>query len=543
MKDRTGEGVWPQIQRMMSTKTALLLALAIIGALVIFTFPHYGITWDEPAYFKASTLHMEWIGQVIRGAWTGQAAAWLEDGVISRFWHWDPYHVPHPPLSRILSGMAWVGTGNLLGDVSGYRLSTAFFFLILLWVVWSWTRALTDPISAWVAMLSALAMPHLFGHAHFAMTDIPTAALWVATSYAFWRGLEKTSGSVAFGLLWGLAMATKFPGFLIPLPLILWSFLYRNQRSRIYKNFFAAAFLSPLILVLVDPYWWHSTLPRVLEFINASITRPSFGTLFFNKIYSTAQLPWYYSFFMLGVSIPLSILFLVCSGILAAIPKFLSLPERTLPVFCASFLLILPLLPGAVIHDGVRLLLPVFPFLAVLAGVGFKALVGIFSSRIKARGENTVSWTMTVVILAPAFFSLLTIHPFELSYYNTLIGGVKGADRKGLEVTYLQEVISPHFLNRVNQLLPAGASLNGTLSQFLLIENQARGVLRRDIRLVTGVDCDYYLVLMRKSSLRGYFDQWPEEKALIDRWSREGKEPVLARTVQGVPLLLLYKVR
>ena len=147
------------------------------------------------------------------------------------------------------------------------------------------------------------------------------------------------------------------------------------------------------------------------------------------------------------------------------------------------------------------------------------------------------------VILVPAFFSLLTIHPFELSYYNALVGGVKGADRKGLEVTYLQEVISPHFLNQVNQLMPKGATLNGTLSQFLLVEYQARGMLRRDIRLVTGADCDYYLVLMRKSSLRYYFDQWPEEKALIDRWGREGKEPVLARTVQGVPLLLLYKVR
>jgi hypothetical protein len=532
----------------MSTKITLLVVLAAIGILIIATSPHYGITWDEPAYFKATALHMEWIDQVVRGALTGKARAWLQDPVISQFWHWDPYHVPHPPLSRILSGLTWMGTRNFLGEVGGFRLSTALFFLVLLWVVWAWTRALTNATSAWAAMLSTLAMPHLFGHAHFAMTDVPIATLWILTAYAFWRGLEKTSWSVSFGLLWGLAMATKFPGYLIPIPLILWSFFYKINRVRIYKNFFAAVFLSPLVLVLVDPYLWHFTLARIPEFINASITRPSFGTLFYNKIYSTSQLPWYYSFFILGVSIPLSILLSVVSGIIASIPKFRSSPEYILPVFCVSFLLILPLLPGAVIHDGVRLLLPVFPFLAVLSGIGFNSLVSIPTTFItlktkKINRERLFSLITMGIIIIPALYSLLTIHPFELSYYNALIGGVRGADRKGLEVTYLQEVVSSHFLNQINHLLPNGATLNGTMSQFLLVEYQARGMLRKDLRLVTGADCDYYLVLMRKSSLRYYFDQRPEEKALIDRWGREGKEPILARTVQGVPLLLLYKVK
>ena len=432
--------------------------------------------------------------------------------------------------------------------MQGFRLSTVLFFLVLLWVVWVWTQALTGGAAAWLAMLSTLAMPHLFGHAHFAMTDIPISTLWILTAYTFWRGLEKISWSVAFGLILGLALATKFPGFLIPIPLILWSFLYKDNRSLIYKNFYAAVFLSPMILVLLYPYLWHFTAPKILEFINASITRPSFGTLFYNKIYSTSHLPWYYSFFMLGVSIPLSILFSVVSGVIASVQKFRSSPGHSLPVFCALFLLILPLMPGAVIHDGVRLLLPVFPFLAILAGVGFDALVKIFSAIIKGQGRETagakiISLSAMSLILVPAFFSLLAIHPFELSYYNILVGGVRGADQKGLEVTYLQEVINPAFLIQVNQSLPPGATLNGTMSQFLLVEYQARGMLRKDIRLVKGPDSDYYLILMRKSSLRGYFDENPGEKAMINRWSQEGKEPILARSIQGVPLLLLYKVR
>jgi 4-amino-4-deoxy-L-arabinose transferase-like glycosyltransferase len=344
----------------MANKIALVIVLITIGFSVIATSHHYGITWDEPGYFKATALHMEWTKKIIQASWAEKASYWLNDSVITRFWHWDPYHVPHPPFTRILSGLTWLATGNSLGEVRGFRLSTTLFFLILLWVVWAWTRALTNTISAWMAMLSTLALPHLFGHAHFAMTDIPIAALWILTAYAFWQGLEKTSWSVAFGLFLGLAMATKFPGFLIPLPLILWSFLYQNTRSRIYKNFFAAVFLSPLVLILIHPYFWHFPLTRILEFINASTTRTSFGTLFYNKIYSTSQLPWYYSFFMVGVSIPTLILFTALAGLFVSLLKFRSSPEHSLPLFCASFLLITPLMPGAVIHDGVRLLLPAF---------------------------------------------------------------------------------------------------------------------------------------------------------------------------------------
>jgi 4-amino-4-deoxy-L-arabinose transferase-like glycosyltransferase len=532
----------------MKIKIALLLTLIAVGIVLVATSSHYGMTWDEPYYFQASKLHLEWSGRVLQGFRTGDSGSWLEDKDIIPYWHWDPYHVPHTPFTRILSGLTWVGFRSLLGEVSAFRLSTVLFFLALLFIVWVWTKSLVDGPSAWLAMFATMTMPHLFGHAHFAMTDIPITTLWAATVYAYWRGLEKTSWSVAFGLFLGLAMATKFPGFLIPAPLLLWSFLYREIRPKIYRNIFAALFISPLILVGLNPYFWHQTLPRILEFIFLSTTRPSFGNLFFNKIYPTDQLPWYYSFFMVAMTTPATVLALIPVGLFLVVVKAKSRPDYTLPLICALFLLVLPLMPGAVIHDGVRLLLPVFPFLAVISGVGFQAALQMMGRIFDQKGLppgvlRILNLILMVVILFPAGLSLFSIHPFELSYYNALIGGVRGADRKGLEVTYLQEVITPEFLSRLNRLLPAGSSLNGTMSQFLLIEYQKRGVLRKDIRLVNGAEVDYYLILMRKSSLRGYFDERPPEKALIDRWGRDGKEPLLVRSVQGVPLLLLYKVK
>lgn len=530
----------------------MVIVLVAIGILVMATSHHYGFTWDEPYYFKATTLHMEWIGDVFQQVWKGRVAGLFEDSVISQYWHWDPYHVPHPPFSRILSGLTWWGTAGFLGEVRGFRLSTGLFFLVLLGTVWVWTNALSNGLSAWVALLATLAMPHLFGHAHFAMTDIPIATLWILTAYAFWRGLTSTAWSMAFGLFLGFSLATKFPGFLIPIPLILWSFLYRETRPRIYRNVYAAVFLAPFLFVLLYPFLWHFPFPRILEFVYSSTTRlyrpdTSFVSLFFNKIYFSHQLPWYYPFVMVGLTIPVSILPAVLLGIGTVLFKSRENPSQVLPLFCGLFLLLIPLLPGAVIHDGVRLLLPVFPFLAIMAGLGFDGLLKRIQkiAGTEGRRPGIAGWVTgggLGLMLLPAFYSLVMIHPFELSYYNGLVGGIRGAYSKGLEVTYLQEVISPEFLEGINRMLPQGARLNGTKSQFMLREYQDRGNLRKDIRLVKGTDCDYYLVLMRRSSIREYFDPRPEEKAMIDRWGKEGREPVMARTIEGVPLLLLYKV-
>ena len=81
-------------------------------------------------------------------------------------------------------------------------------------------------------------------------------------------------------------------------------------------------------------------------------------------------------------------------------------------------------------HDGVRLFLPTFFFLAAFAGWGAVGLADRIGRSRPGAGcspaPRSRPWSC-----CPAAWGLVRIHPFELSYYNELIGGPRGAWARG----------------------------------------------------------------------------------------------------------------
>ncbi len=204
----------------------------------------------------------------------------------------------------------------------------------------------------------------------------------------------------------------------------------------------------------------------------------------------------------------------------------------------AIFILVLPLMPGAVIHDGIRLLMPAFPFATVLAGVGFYHGCRFFSARLTNysifRHVNNLDKKIGIAIFMVVFslpaINITVIHPYELSYYNILVGGIKGANKLGLETTYLQEVITPSFLASLNTELPQNARLNASFSNFMMEIYQKNGMLRRDIKIVDSINCDFYMLLNRQG-LFNDFERW-----LITH------TPYMVVQLRSVPLIFLYKM-
>src|SRR3954464_9252140 len=95
--------------------------------LVAVTSRDYGITWDEPAYFHASDLHVQWLTGIFDDVIQGHVGRDLDDNRIQAAWHWDAYHVPHPPFSRIVSGLMEAASEPFLHKFTGYRLGPALF--------------------------------------------------------------------------------------------------------------------------------------------------------------------------------------------------------------------------------------------------------------------------------------------------------------------------------------------------------------------------------------------------------------------------------
>ncbi len=89
-------------------------------------------------------------------------------------------------------------------------------------------------------------------------------------------------------------------------------------------------------------------------------------------------------------------------------------------------------------------------------------------------------------MLVPSAWQLIKVHPFELSYYNELIGGPRGAWHAGFELAYWYDPFNAATLDELNRKLPPLAEvdyLNVKTEAMTFGELQSLGQLRSDIIL------------------------------------------------------------
>jgi hypothetical protein len=515
-----------------------------IGTLLftVTTSRDYGVTWDEPPYFHASDLHVQWIRGFADNIASGQPRKSLDDGTIKAAWHWNPYNVPHPPFSRIVSGVGQILSRQYIDKFSAYRIGPALFFALLVTVMFLWAKELFGTATGLFSALAVIVIPNLFGYAHIAVTDLPLASLWFLTVYCFWKGLSDWKWSVMLGAIWGLALATKFPALLIPVPLILWAHLF--HRDKYGNNVFALLFIGPIFMIGIQPYLWHQTGLRILEFLYEGLSRAyrpdaNFTIHFFHQLYFTSELPWYYPFFVVAVTTPEPILLLALVGILSLIRVRQHAPVVLMLLLNLVFVLVLGLMPGAVLHDGLRQILSALPFLAALAAVGYYLLltwiINLVRHRIGPVSIPKIETKLAVLVVLLCGFSplidLYLSHPFQLSFYNRFVGGIRGAYVSGLETTYFMEAFTPDFLKTFNEKMPQNATVNAFVANNIFEFYQKESRLRGDIRITGEQNPDYYVILHRRSTLKAL------ERTLIDR----DKRPVLRVDIAGVPLVSVFK--
>jgi 4-amino-4-deoxy-L-arabinose transferase-like glycosyltransferase len=509
---------------------ALLVALLVAG---VGTLGDYGLTWDEPYYFWAQEKQQRWFAQLVRAPDQALSREGLRLG-----WDPDPYHNPHPPFYKLLANLTRWLTPRSVDDFTAYRLTPATLYavtgVLLGWLV---ARAKGVRVGVFAAALWAT-IPPVFAHAHFAATDTPMTFFGVATVAAFWRSRERRDGIVALGVLLGLAVATKFTAFLLPVPLVLWSARHRDRAGLLALT--AAAPLALGIAILAVPYWWHDPVGGVVAFVRASTSREShtpIAGLLWGKAYPF-HAPWTQPFTMIAVGTPLTLWVPGLVGILRATVRRGRDPDSSMWVAAMSVPLVATLLPQAPNHDGLRLLMPLLPFVAALAAVELAewgSLLGRFWLRASLgdspRGAVALVITASAVVGVQASATWV-YHPYQLSYYNELVAGLSGARSRGLEVTYWMEAFTPRVLRDVQALLPPSAEINLPVGDpFYFRYLQARGRLRPDLSFTSGAELPFQLVLSRVAVLGG------ERMSALDR------VPALySASFDDVPLVRLFRI-
>ena len=180
-----------------------------------------------------------------------------------------------------------------------------------------------------------------------------------------------------------------------------------------------------------------------------------------------------------------------------------------LPLFFLVHLVTLPLIRmlETPAHDGVRLFLPTFFFLASFAGWGVVWVADGLARPRRVRAD-WVRGVVATLVLVPAAWQLVRIHPFELSYYNELIGGPRGAWKAGFELSYWYDAFNDRTLAEINdvKVLPPQAAvdfLNEKSNPDTFHELQSLGYLRGDLYLGTALRGSISLRLAPDPGLQG----------------------------------------
>jgi hypothetical protein len=292
---------------------------------------------------------------------------------------------------------------------------------------------------------------------------------------------------------------TDLPGAILLVPLAVWvirrllGWIFRKspvwsaERPAL-ETWTAILAFAPAVGWLGNPAWWRESLPRLAHYYAISTARrgvlPDIQILYFGQIYEYS-LPWHNAWVLIAITVPAGILIVAVLGLL---DTFWRIPRDRLPLYFLVHLVTLPvlrMLPTPA-HDGVRLFLPTFFFLAAMAGWGLIGLADALAKFFRARAVG-VRTILSGLVLGSAAWQLIQIHPYELSYYNELIGGPRGARRAGFELTYWYDALNGPTLAALNRQFPQGATVEFASEQsnpvMVMQDLQSLGKLRGDLRL------------------------------------------------------------
>lgn len=506
----------------------LAAPLGVIAFLAVaLTARDPGLTWDEAIYCGRAAHYLNWFQDLSAASFGPEAVAWT----------WSAHD--HPPLGCLWIAGAFVLFGPFCDMLTAARLGAAVLFGLTLAVIFLWAAARRGDRAGLLASALFLLMPRVFAHAHFANLEMLTLLLWLLTVAAFERGIENRVWSVLCGIFFGLALLAKVNGVFLPLVLVPWGLLFHGRRAL--RNIGCMALLGPALFFLGWPVLWHFPVTGLEAYLLDKTRRMVIPVQYLGRLYRDRFAPWHYPCVMLLATTPLPILVGAAAGTAAAVrrlcARWRAAAGDALLLGAGAFPLLLLAQPGVPKYDGIRLLLPALPFLAMFAADG---LLDTWD-RCRAAagpGQPPRRWPAAAAALLGLWLLLpvCLFHPHQMAYYGELTGGPAGARRLGLETTYWGDTLDRRALAFLNQHVPAdGAVALVAAGEFVWESYVLLGEVRRDIRLVPfqagGWD---YLVVIPRQGL------WDEQ---VHAWVAT-REPVWSHRLPApgwVPVCLIYR--
>jgi hypothetical protein len=495
-------------------KWFVLLLFLVSSLFVLITNKTTGMVWDEAYYVDASERTSNWFASLSATRPDGVSELKFAAQKAEIFRQaWDTAELEprgHASIPRLLGA---IGIRALrpygIDTLFAMRVPFAFCFGLTLVTLYLLMRKYYGRVTAWITVLAYFFMPHLFGHAHYALTETPSTLFMLLTLYAFLRGLEKKRWALLCGIFFGLALATKATAILLPFMLLPWSLFYQRKKS--VNNLYALFFLAPITLVAVWPWLWQNGPAHLLGYLTWNMTHWQTPVYYFDALYDSFNppVPWNYVPRMIAFTLPLGVLLLATLGFARTITN----PGNnkavgSLLLWAALVPALVQIMPTTPKYDGIRLFHSIFPFIACLAGIGGTVLVRIAAVWNKptqrVQPGELMSTLLILWIILEGGIALIRIQPYYLSYYNPigkfLLSNSQAPFQK-VESAFWGDSLTPAALETINALVPDGSTLTTRAMNFEVLRYyQKWGKLKPGIFLVEDrMDADFHLLQYRRS--------------------------------------------
>jgi 4-amino-4-deoxy-L-arabinose transferase-like glycosyltransferase len=409
---------------------------------------------------------------------------------------------------------------NLVGELLAHRISVVLFVFLINFALFRFSAVLFGPWIAGFVTVSYALLPRVFFHSHLGTLEYPMVALWFFVLYAYWRGMRERRWVYVAAVVLGLALLTKINGFFLYVPVVVLLALYfdRSEPRRSLAKLLPMLVIPPLVLVLGWPWLWPNPAARLVGYF-AVFPDTTIPTYYLGVQHGAA--PLHLPFVLAFLTLPLVV------WVPALMGSFVGWTDTRAKLFI-GFNALYPMVMIALSpskHDGIRLFLPAFPFVCMLAGGGLYWVL----SKLEPRGWSRLFRAGALALLAVSlFFSVVAYHPYQSSYFGEVIGGVDGARRLGFEVHY--------WCSAYKDLAPwlaenSGKSYHVPTCTHLLDFYRKQGALDSSVRFRPPWEADRVVLVGRFGVFRD--EAWDYYR---------NREPVFSVKVSNTTILGVYEL-
>ncbi len=416
-----------------ATAVAFLLGVGVVAML---TFRAYGLGWDDYTHSEYGELLLAYY----RSGFTDRRAL----SFVNLYMYGGGFDLLCALAAKLLP-FDLFETRRLMGALVG---------IAGLAIVWRLARRLGGPVAGLLTLVLLTTTPMYYGHMFMNAKDGPFAVAMCVLLLALVRAIEEYPTPspgiiVGLGAAIGLVIGTRVLGAIAvlfaiaPLALLVAHDVrsggVRSALGRFGQFSLLLATGLPVAYVVMGILWPWSVLEplnplRAVTYFSVFFEKP-WRELYEGMPVLVPDMPSSYVPRLLALKLPEVTLALVVAGgigILGAATRH-ALPVRQragllLVLGAASIPVIIAMITRPALYNGLRHFVFIVPPLAIVAGVAGAAILAWLNER-GGRAALAAGLLALTVGLTATVNGMARLHPYQYAYFNTLAGGVRGADR------------------------------------------------------------------------------------------------------------------